>query len=48
VISIRQSNGGVTFAVKVHLRAKENAISGELDNALKVLPNLATRGRPRQ
>ncbi len=36
MISIRQSNGGVTFAVKVHPRAKENAITGELANALKV------------
>jgi uncharacterized protein (TIGR00251 family) len=36
VISIRQSNGGVTFAVKVHPRAKKNAITGELGNALKV------------
>jgi uncharacterized protein (TIGR00251 family) len=36
VISIRQSNGGATFAVKVHPRAKENAITGELANALNV------------
>jgi uncharacterized protein len=36
VISIRQSNGGVTFAVRVHPRAKKNAITGELGDALKV------------
>jgi len=36
VISIRQSSGGVTFAVKIHPRAKKNAITGELANALKV------------
>jgi uncharacterized protein (TIGR00251 family) len=36
VIPIRQSNGGVTFAVKVHPRAKKNAITGELGDALKV------------
>jgi uncharacterized protein len=36
VIPIRHSNGGVTFAVKVHPRAKKNAITGELGDALKV------------
>ena len=36
MISIRQSNGGVTFAVKVHPRAKRNAITGELGDALKL------------
>ena len=36
MISIRQSNGGVTFAVKIHPGAKKNAITGELGNALKV------------
>jgi uncharacterized protein (TIGR00251 family) len=36
VIPIRQSNGGVTFAVKVRPRAKRNAITGELGDALKV------------
>ena len=36
MISIRQSNGGVTFAVKVHPRARKNAITGELGDALKV------------
>ena len=36
MIPIRQSNGGVTFAVKVRPRAKRNAITGELGDALKV------------
>jgi uncharacterized protein (TIGR00251 family) len=36
VIPIRQSNGGVTFAVKVHPRARKSAITGELGDALKV------------
>ena len=36
MIPIRESNGGVTFAVKVHPRAKTNAITGELGDALKV------------
>jgi uncharacterized protein len=36
VISIQESSGGATFAVKVHPRAKKNAITGELGGALKV------------
>jgi hypothetical protein len=36
LIPIQESNGGVTFAVKVHPRAGKNAITGELGNALKV------------
>jgi uncharacterized protein len=36
VIPIRESPDGVTFAVKVHPRAKKNAITGELGDALKV------------
>lgn len=36
MISIRQSGGGVTFAVKVHPRAKKNAITGKIGDALKV------------
>jgi uncharacterized protein len=36
MIPIRESGGGVTFAVKVHPRAKKNAIAGELGDALKV------------
>ena len=36
MILIQESNGGVTFAVKVHPRAKKNAISGEVGDALKL------------
>jgi uncharacterized protein (TIGR00251 family) len=36
VIPIQESSGGVTFAVKVHPRAKKNAIAGELGAALKL------------
>jgi len=36
VISLQESAGGVTFAVRVHPRAKKNAITGEFGDALKV------------
>ena len=36
MISIRESDEGVTFAVKIHPRARKNAIAGELGDALKV------------
>jgi uncharacterized protein (TIGR00251 family) len=36
VIPIQESNGRVTFAVKVHPRGKKNAITGEVGDALKV------------
>jgi uncharacterized protein len=36
LIPIQESGGGVNFAVKVHPRAKKNAITGELVDALKV------------
>jgi uncharacterized protein (TIGR00251 family) len=36
LIPISQTAVGVTFAVKVHPRAKKNAISGEVGDALKV------------
>jgi uncharacterized protein len=36
VIPIHESPDGVTFAVKVHPRAKKNAITGELGASLKV------------
>jgi uncharacterized protein (TIGR00251 family) len=36
MISVHDSPFGATFAVKVHPRAKKNAITGELGNALKV------------
>ena len=36
MIPIQESGGGVTFVVKIHPRAKRNAITGELGDALKV------------
>jgi hypothetical protein len=36
LIPIRESANGATFAIKVHPRAKKNAIAGELDGALKL------------
>ena len=33
---IRDTSDGVSFSVRVHPRAKENAITGELGDALKV------------
>lgn len=36
MISIREGNGGVSFSVKVHPRAKQNAITGEVGDALKL------------
>ncbi|MGB2607237.1 MAG: DUF167 domain-containing protein [Candidatus Sulfotelmatobacter sp.] len=36
MIPLRESGGSVMFAVKVHPRAKENAVTGEIGNALKV------------
>jgi uncharacterized protein (TIGR00251 family) len=36
MVAIHNSSAGVTFAVKVHPRAKKNAITGELGDALKV------------
>ncbi len=36
MIPIDDSGNGVNFAVKVHPRAKKNAITGELVDALKV------------
>ena len=36
MIPIQENAGGVTFAVKLHPRAKKNAITGELGGALKV------------
>ena len=35
-MEIREIAGGVTFAVKVQPRARKNAITGELDGALKL------------
>jgi hypothetical protein len=36
VLNIRESLSGVTFAVKVHPRAKKNAITGEVGSVLKL------------
>jgi uncharacterized protein (TIGR00251 family) len=36
LILIQQTPAGVTFAVKVHPRAKKNAITGEIGDALKL------------
>ena len=36
MIPIHEDGRGVSFAVKVHPRAKKNAITGELGDALKV------------
>ena len=35
-MKVQDAPGGVTFAVKVHPRAKRTAITGELGDALKV------------
>ncbi len=36
MIPIKESSGGVTIAVKVHPRAKKNAVTGEVGEALKI------------
>jgi len=36
MIPIHDTPSGATFAIKVHPRAKKNAITGELGDALKV------------
>lgn len=36
MIPIHETTAGVTFAVKVHPRAKKNAITGELGDAFKL------------
>ncbi len=36
MFSFREDSSGVSFAVRVHPRAKKNAITGNLGNALKV------------
>jgi uncharacterized protein (TIGR00251 family) len=36
MIPLHASSAGVAFAVKVHPRAKKNAITGEVGDALKV------------
>jgi uncharacterized protein (TIGR00251 family) len=39
MIPIRESAGAVTFAVKVHPRARKDAVTGELGDALKLALN---------
>jgi uncharacterized protein (TIGR00251 family) len=36
MISVHENAGSVTFAVRIHPRAKKNAVTGELGDALKV------------
>ena len=36
MIPIQESGSGVTFAVKVHPRARKNAITGQLGDTLKL------------
>jgi uncharacterized protein (TIGR00251 family) len=36
VIPVHETRTGMTFAVKVHPRAKKNAITGEVGDALKL------------
>ena len=36
MISIHESDGGVSFVVKIHPRAKKSEITGELSDALRV------------
>ncbi len=36
MIVLQESRGGVAFAVQVHPRAKKNALTGEIGDALKV------------
>ena len=36
MIPIQQSDGNITFAVKIHPHAKQNAITGEVGDALKL------------
>ena len=49
MIPLQEAGGGVTFAVKVHPRAKKNAITGELGDALKLsLTTPPVEGRANQ
>ena len=49
MISIHESSGAVSFAVKVHPRAKKNAITGEIGNALNLsLTSPPVEGRANQ
>jgi len=49
MLTIHETADGVTFAVRVHPRAKKNAITGELGDALKVsLTTPPVEGRANQ
>ena len=49
MLAIHETVDGVTFAIKVHPRAKKNAITGELGDALKVsLTTPPVEGRANQ
>jgi uncharacterized protein (TIGR00251 family) len=49
MFSIQDTPSGATFAVKVHPRARNNALTGEFGNALKVsLTAPPTEGRANQ
>ncbi|HVI79918.1 MAG TPA: DUF167 domain-containing protein [Candidatus Acidoferrum sp.] len=46
MVAIRETDQGVTFAVKVHPRAKKDAITGEIGDAIKLsLTTPPTEGR---
>ena len=36
MIPVQQTDSGVTFAIKLHPRAKKNALTGEVGEALKL------------
>ena len=36
MIPVRETGGGASFAVKVHPRARKNAVTGEVGEALKI------------
>ena len=36
LIPVRQADAGATFAVKIHPRARKNAVTGEVGDVLKV------------
>lgn len=36
MVAIRENDDGVSFAVRVHPRAKKNAVTGEIGDALKL------------
>lgn len=49
MIPLHESGDGVAFAVKVHPRAKKNAITGEIGDALKLsLTTPPVEGRANQ